>query len=446
MKKNLLSLAVIAALAAPVVAVAQGSGITIYGRANLGLDSYSATGATAGSAFDYKSRNRIYDAGSRLGFMGTEDLGGGLKAIFLIESGVNIDSGGTTGQSGSPNANSGTLSSRVGHVGLESSSWGRLTFGRSHVWWGNGIIEQTGANYIAAGVPLFNGLFGRGMQVGISRESNTIQYSALKGGTAVQISYSAGGETQVANANTDGKLWALTLQQQLGTFMAGYDFAKKWGNSPAVPFAPATAALCATAVPAAGGGTAPAVPTALCSQPSSTAHKLRAGWFYQPGGQISVLWVKSVQDNGGATAILTAQGSAALALVPDTYASSLSQTGWGLSWEHMFGNVQALAQWGKLGNISGCTGRVVGACNNTGATSWMVAGRYIFSKRTAMYVNYATVKNDSNYNMDYIGGWMTSASTTLPAALGGTNIGPGLLPANVGADPRLFGVGVMHNF
>jgi len=37
---------------------------------------------------------------------------------------------------------------------------------------------------------------------------------------------------------------------------------------------------------------------------------------------------------------------------------------------------------------------------------------------------------------------MTSASTTL----GGANIAPGLAPANVGADPRLFGVGVMHNF
>src|SRR3972149_3956553 len=170
MKKNLLSVAVIAALAAPAVAVAQGSGITIYGRANLGWDSYSATGATAGSAFDYKSRNRIYDAGSRLGFMGTEDLGRGLKAIFLIESGVNFDTGGATGQSGSPNPNTGMLNSRVGHVGLESASLGRLTFGRSHVWWGNGVIEQTGANYMATGVPNFYGLLGRGMNVGVSRQ------------------------------------------------------------------------------------------------------------------------------------------------------------------------------------------------------------------------------------------------------------------------------------
>jgi predicted porin len=416
MNKKLMALAVGAALAVPALAFAQASNVTIYGRANLGLDSYSATGAAAGSAFDYKSRNRIYDAGSRLGFTGSEDLGSGLKAIFLMESGVNFDTGGTNGQSGAPNVNTGTLNSRVGHVGLESSSWGRLTFGRSHVWWGNGTIEQTGANYIAAGVPFFNGLLGRGMYVGVNRQSNTLQYSAQMGGNALQISYSPGGEAQAAGANTDGRLWALTLQGQWGAIGAGYDWMNLRGNSPAAG-----------------------------SQASSTGHKLRAGWTYRPGGQISVLWVKSVQDNGGYTAIFTnsAAAAAVLAVVPDITATSLSQTSWGLSWEHLFGNVQALAQWGKVNNITGCA--IAGRCDNTNATAWMVGARYIFSKRTAIYVNYATIQNSTNYNMDYIGGWMTSASTAIPAALGG-GTAQGLAPASVGADPRLFGVGVIHNF
>ena len=430
MNNKLMALAVAAALAVPALALAQASNVTIYGRANLGLDSYSATGATAGAPADLKSRNRIYDAGSRLGFTGSEDLGSGLKAIFLIESGVNFDTGGTTGQSGSPNANTGTLNSRVGHVGLESSSLGRLTVGRSHVWWGNGVIEQTGANYMATGVPLFYGLLGRGMNVGVSRQSNTVQYSAAMGGTSVQVSYAPGSEAQAANANTDAKLWALTLQHQAGPFMAGYDFTRMWGNTPAAN------AAC---------GTAAGLPS-LCAQPSTTGHKLRAGWFYQPGGQISLLWVKSVQDNGGFTVISTNNPAVAnaLGLVPDVTASSLSQSSWGLSWEHLFGNVQALAQWGKVNNISGCA--VASRCDNTSATTWVAGARYIFSKRTAIYANYARINNASNYNMDYIGGWMTSASTTLPAALGGTNIAPGLSPASVGADPRLFGVGVIHNF
>ncbi|TMG76100.1 MAG: porin [Betaproteobacteria bacterium] len=75
-------------LAASAVALAQDGNVRIYGRANLGLDNYSATGATAGPGNDFKGRNRVYDAASRLGIQGTEDLGGGLKAVLLMESGV----------------------------------------------------------------------------------------------------------------------------------------------------------------------------------------------------------------------------------------------------------------------------------------------------------------------------------------------------------------------
>ena len=395
---NIIALSVAGALSAPVAAFAQASGIQIYGRANLGFDNYSARGASTNTA-DFKSRNRVYDAGSRLGFRGTEDLGSGLKAVFLMESGVNFDSGGLAGQSGSPNPNTGTLSSRVGHVGLQGG-WGQLTFGRSHVWWANGAIEQTGANYLAAANPAFYGLLGRGMNVGVSRQSNTLQYTVATGGFAGQLSYSPGGEAAQAGANADGKLWAATLQGQWG-----YDWTKVWGNSPAAG-----------------------------SRATSTGHKLRAGWFYQPGAVLSLIWVKSEQDNGGILAV--AGVPAALGLLPDV-APSLSQTSWGLNWEHAFGNVQALAQWGKVNNITGCV--TAGACNDTNATTWVLGVRYNMSKRTAAYVNYATVRNAANYNMDFIGGWMTSANTPI------INI-PGLGAASVGADPRTFGVGVMHNF
>jgi len=435
MNRKLLAVAVAAAVSLPAYAQTSTSNVTIYGRLNLGLDSYSATGATLGSNFDYKSRTRVYDAGSRLGFSGSEDLGNGLKAIFLMESGVNVDSGGTTGQSGSPNANTGTLSSRVGHVGLESSKLGRLTFGRSHVWWGNGTIEQTGANYLAVGMPQFYGLLGRGMNVGVSRQSNVLQYSAAMGGNAIQISYSPGSEAQAAGANADAKLWAVTLQGQWGAFGAGYDYAKMWGNTPVVsPTCGAALGLPASAIPA------------CTNQPATTGHKVRAAWTYQPGGQVSFLWVKSIQDNGGYTAIALNNPTAAnfIGLPPDLTAGSLKQDAWGLSWEHLFGNVQALAQWGKVSNITGCSR--AGACDNTSATNWIVGVRYLFSKRTAAYVNYSEIRNASNYNMDYIGGWMTSASTSLPAALGGTNIAPGLPATSVGADPKIFGVGILHNF
>ncbi|MBI4290279.1 MAG: porin, partial [Betaproteobacteria bacterium] len=49
MKEKVLALALAGALA-PAAAFAQASNVQIYGRANLGLDNYSATGSTAGAA------------------------------------------------------------------------------------------------------------------------------------------------------------------------------------------------------------------------------------------------------------------------------------------------------------------------------------------------------------------------------------------------------------
>ena len=50
MNKKLMAVAVAGALAAPAVAFAQASSVQIYGRANLGIDTWQATGATAANA------------------------------------------------------------------------------------------------------------------------------------------------------------------------------------------------------------------------------------------------------------------------------------------------------------------------------------------------------------------------------------------------------------
>ena len=80
MKKSLLALAVLGAFAG--IASAQSS-VTIYGivDANLGKDIGS------------EDKRMSQGAGSRLGFRGTEDLGGGLSAYFLIEHRFNTRNG-----------------------------------------------------------------------------------------------------------------------------------------------------------------------------------------------------------------------------------------------------------------------------------------------------------------------------------------------------------------
>lgn len=79
--KSKIVLAVAALLAGS--AFAQGS-TEIYGRINLTAERQRLNGDTD---------TGLYDNASRIGFRGTEDLGGGLKVGFVIEHGFNADTG-----------------------------------------------------------------------------------------------------------------------------------------------------------------------------------------------------------------------------------------------------------------------------------------------------------------------------------------------------------------
>lgn len=113
--------AVLSLLACAGAANAQSS-VTIYGIADAGLrytDGLSAANAAvAGSA---RALGSGINTTSRLGYRGTEDLGGGLRAIFNFESGLNVDTGAT--------ANANKFFDRASHVGLQAS-WGTVTLGR----------------------------------------------------------------------------------------------------------------------------------------------------------------------------------------------------------------------------------------------------------------------------------------------------------------------------
>lgn len=86
MKKSLLALALMGAFSG--AAFAQSS-VVIYGIADAGFQSLD-NGAAAGKTSKIQSGQ---ESGSRLGFKGTEDLGGGLKANFVLEQGLNLDDG-----------------------------------------------------------------------------------------------------------------------------------------------------------------------------------------------------------------------------------------------------------------------------------------------------------------------------------------------------------------
>lgn len=117
MKKNLIALAVLAAAGA---ASAQSS-VTLYGRVDAGLvsakDSIGGDGVTRTKLDSNVLNNSLW------GFRGTEDLGNGLKANFVLESGMNIDDGTA--------AVAGTTFNRKATVGL-SGSFGAVELGRNY--------------------------------------------------------------------------------------------------------------------------------------------------------------------------------------------------------------------------------------------------------------------------------------------------------------------------
>ena len=85
MKRTLLVASL--ALASAGAAFAQ-SNITIYGRLNMTVESEKFGNASRSTA--------VNNNASRIGFKGTEDLGGGLKAGFVLEHGFNPDTGTTS--------------------------------------------------------------------------------------------------------------------------------------------------------------------------------------------------------------------------------------------------------------------------------------------------------------------------------------------------------------
>ena len=141
MKKSLIALAV---LGASGFAMAQSS-VTLYGVADAGVGKIEA-GAPAGNdasdKTEFISGSLMNNGNSRIGVRGVEDLGGGLKAGFNFESGLDLDQGDTLGSGGG-------FWGRAANLWL-GGGWGTVKLGRTlnPSFYGTAAWELTGAaNY-----------------------------------------------------------------------------------------------------------------------------------------------------------------------------------------------------------------------------------------------------------------------------------------------------------
>ncbi len=115
MNKKIIALAVAAASMAPAVMAQTANPVTLYGRVYVAFENVKADGGTAAPV---ASRNRVSNYGSSLlGVRGVEDLGGGLKAFFQLETEFR------------PDNNNSTFGNRNSGVGLQGD-FGTIVLGR----------------------------------------------------------------------------------------------------------------------------------------------------------------------------------------------------------------------------------------------------------------------------------------------------------------------------
>lgn len=312
------------------------STVTLYGIVDTYVESARITGQG--------SRVRVSNgatAASRWGLRGAEDLGGGLRAGFVLENGFSPDTG--TALQG------GRLFGRQAYVSLSSKQAGEIRLGRQHAPM-HYSMQTTDIDHFAVTSPVF-AMYQSNLDQ--SRHDNQVSYWTpnIAGFTGV-VSVAAGEAAAVApGAGTSWVPGAGTMKRNLGA-MLRY---QRGALDASVAFHQGGQAL------AAGGDAEQRSWHAGVNYKASVLHVGANLWQHR-------------NELPNATAPRT-RGAAIGVRVPATPALSF------------------VAQVGRIED----DGRVyaTGAAKADGRTTYLnVGGDYSLSKRTAVYARYARVKDD----------------------------------------------------
>jgi predicted porin len=214
MKKTLCSAAALMCGVAASGAQAQTS-VQVYGIVDSGVAYLTNVNAAGDNMYKMPSLTSSFP--SRVGFRGTEDLGNGLQAFFVLENGLAMDTG--TQQQGN------RLFGRQANVGLKGS-WGSITLGR-----------QLNMTYISALKTDVLGphLFAIGSidpYLPNARSDNAIGYMGNFNGLVVGATWSFGRDGSAAGGpaatNCAGEVAGNAKACRQYTTLLGYE-TKEWG-------------------------------------------------------------------------------------------------------------------------------------------------------------------------------------------------------------------------
>ncbi len=183
MNKTLLALAALTAFAG--VASAQSS-VTVFGIVDLAAQSVKTGNSTK------KLLTSNGNSTSRFGFRGVEDLGGGMKAGFWLESQLGADTGVAGGSNGSGGSTSAMWNRRA--TASLMGNFGEIRLGRDYTptFWNHTTFDVFGTNGVANSNDFKNQTLGSAASTFV-RANNTIGYHLPSlGGIYGQVMLAAG--------------------------------------------------------------------------------------------------------------------------------------------------------------------------------------------------------------------------------------------------------------
>lgn len=300
MKKSLLALAALTAFAG---AASAQSSVTLYGRVDLSVAKNIGSDAKA-------IQN---GSGSRLGFRGVEDLGGGLSAIFNIEHRFNAD----TGADSTGNVRFWNGRSLVGLRG----GFGQVVFGREYTtailgtqliadpWGWDTVAAQSGITGLGGIAKVRNdssvtyNIAASGFSFGaqIAEATDTINNFAAKpvnfniGYAAGPLNASFGYEKTGREGAGDEKMWATQISYNFGAFKPGFFY----GKGTALNGADHKGMMFTVTAPL-GAGEFRASYGTLKANDTTVSKRLAAGYHYSMSKR-TTLYVDFANDSEAAT-------------------------------------------------------------------------------------------------------------------------------------------------
>lgn len=395
-KKSAVAVAVGALFSMP--ALAQTSGIEIYGRLYPQLSFSKSSGATTteppatfvtGTGGNHDRRASIDVSNSRLGFRGREQLGGGLSTIWQIETRVRFDTGTNSFWAGGRNSFLG-LTGGFGTVKLGNMDTIYKEYGAqvgSFFGVSSGNFVSPSAVLSAHGLGLEDDQFDTGFHI---RAPNSIQYETPEfGGFQVGIQYMPDERKGNPGRDFDSNLWSMGVKYEAGPLYVAlaHERHNDWLDLSANVDAIALAS----------------------TESTDKATRLSVGYRITPNHKLTgdiarMEWNES-----------TPTGDA-----------SLEKTAWAIGWEARWGGPWRTEINFVRNNDGSCDLPGGAACSTEGLAGSMVSlgAAYSLSKRTFIFGLFSRLKNDDS------------------AAYSNTNT----FDPDRGADTTSLAIGVNHSF